>query len=238
MLNRVLAQICLALLTVFVVVVLVMPRTAVAQSQTQRQRIDVREALRGLFRELKISYSIDPAVQGQVTPESSQESFEARLLSILRQVDATYRIEGGVYEIIRVNHLTNVRAALRTLFQEFKISYSIDPSIQGDVNVDVSPRSFEHRLQSILDQAHATYRVNGDTYQVLALPERKGIRMNPPDPALMSLMMGTVIETEPDQEPSTITSDKSFLYIVKGGYVYKLAKKDLAIVATRRLEHR
>lgn len=62
---------------------------------------DVREALRALFKNVSVSYSIAPEVQGVVTVSLRSITFETALQNILRQVDATYRVEGGVYEIVR-----------------------------------------------------------------------------------------------------------------------------------------
>src|SRR5512132_2905959 len=62
---------------------------------------DVREALRALFRNVSVSYSIAPEVQGTVTVSLRNVTFETALQNILKQVDATYRIEGGVYQIIK-----------------------------------------------------------------------------------------------------------------------------------------
>ena len=62
---------------------------------------DVRKCLRVLFESAKISYSIAPDVQGTVTVSLKNVRFETMIESLLRQVDATYRVEGGVYEIIK-----------------------------------------------------------------------------------------------------------------------------------------
>ncbi len=82
---------------------------ALAQVDPQNQIIptlelqdaDVREALRALFKNVSISYSIAPDVQGAVTVSLRNQTFEACLRNILNQVDATYRVEGGVYQIIK-----------------------------------------------------------------------------------------------------------------------------------------
>lgn len=62
---------------------------------------DVREAVRALFKNVSISYLVAPEVQGTVTVSLKNVSFETALQNLLRQVDATYRVEGGVYEIVR-----------------------------------------------------------------------------------------------------------------------------------------
>jgi hypothetical protein len=65
------------------------------------QQADVREALRALFRTVGVDYSIAPDVQGLITVSLRNVPFETALQAILRQVDATYRIEAGIYQIVR-----------------------------------------------------------------------------------------------------------------------------------------
>ena len=85
------------------------PTIASAQEDISQKNIpsmeldqaDVREALRALFKNVNVSYSIAPEVQGSVTVSLKNVTFEAALQNVLRQVDATYRVEGGVYEIIK-----------------------------------------------------------------------------------------------------------------------------------------
>jgi hypothetical protein len=86
-----------------------LPSTASAQDDIltqivpslEFQEADVREALRSLFRSKNVSYSIAPDVQGTVNVSLKNVTFEVALQNITRQVDATYRIEGGVFNIIR-----------------------------------------------------------------------------------------------------------------------------------------
>jgi hypothetical protein len=63
--------------------------------------VDVREALRALFKSVGVSYSIAPEVQGTVTVNMKNQRFDTVLQNILKQVDSTYRVEGGVYQIIK-----------------------------------------------------------------------------------------------------------------------------------------
>jgi type II secretory pathway component GspD/PulD (secretin) len=62
---------------------------------------DVREAVRDVFKHVGAAYSLAPEVQGLITLSLRNITFEAVLQDILRQVDATYRVEGGVYQIVR-----------------------------------------------------------------------------------------------------------------------------------------
>jgi len=64
---------------------------------------DVRDALRILFKNVgsDISYTVAGDVQGTVTVNLKDKTFETVLNAILSQVGATYRIDGGIYNIIR-----------------------------------------------------------------------------------------------------------------------------------------
>lgn len=85
------------------------PMKAIAQADPGDQVIpsleldqaDVRDAIKMLFRVVNLNYTIAPEVQGQVTVSLRNIPFETALRNILNQVDATYRREGGVYNIIK-----------------------------------------------------------------------------------------------------------------------------------------
>lgn len=63
---------------------------------------DVREVLRSLFKKMGVAgYTIDPTVQGNVTLSLSQISLNTALESLVRQVDATFRVEDGIYQVLR-----------------------------------------------------------------------------------------------------------------------------------------
>ncbi len=73
------------------------PVKAMAQQDPGQQIIpsleldsaDVREALRALFKNVNVSYSIAPEVQGTVTVSLRNVTFEAALQNILKQVNAS-----------------------------------------------------------------------------------------------------------------------------------------------------
>jgi hypothetical protein len=64
------------------------------------QQADIRDALRTLFNSVHLSYQINADVQGTVTLKLDNKPFKTVLQSILGQVGATYRVDGGVYNII------------------------------------------------------------------------------------------------------------------------------------------
>ena len=61
---------------------------------------DVRDALKIIFKHAGKSWSIEQTVQGIVTVHLENIPFETALRNVLGQVDATYRIEGGIYVIL------------------------------------------------------------------------------------------------------------------------------------------
>jgi len=71
------------------------------QLQLDANQADVRQILRKVFQNANVSYSIAPEVQGIVTISLRNVTLEVALQNILRQVDATYRVESGVFEIIK-----------------------------------------------------------------------------------------------------------------------------------------
>jgi len=60
---------------------------------------DLRRTLRSVFSQAGVSYSISPEVQGLVTVRLRNVTLDNALNTILRQVDATYRIDGGTYQV-------------------------------------------------------------------------------------------------------------------------------------------
>lgn len=67
----------------------------------EMSQADVREALRAVFKRADVSYTISPDVQGVVTVSLRNVTLDVALLNVTRQVDATFRIEGGVYQVVK-----------------------------------------------------------------------------------------------------------------------------------------
>ena len=65
------------------------------------EQADVREALKALFKNVGVNYVIAPEIQGTITVNLKNVTFETAIQNVLRQVDATYRVEGGVYQIVK-----------------------------------------------------------------------------------------------------------------------------------------
>ena len=70
-------------------------------SSLDLEQADIRDALKILFKNVGVSYVVAADVQGNVTVSLHNIPFETALQNILKQVDATYRIEGGVYSIVK-----------------------------------------------------------------------------------------------------------------------------------------
>lgn len=67
----------------------------------EMESADIREALRALFKSVNIPYIVANDVVGQVTVNLKNVPFETALQAVLKQVDATYKVEGSIYNIIK-----------------------------------------------------------------------------------------------------------------------------------------
>lgn len=76
------------------------PRDRIVQS-LELDQADIRDALKLLFRMVGANYSVASDVQGTVTISLQNVPFETALRAVLNQVDATWRVEGGIYNIIK-----------------------------------------------------------------------------------------------------------------------------------------
>lgn len=117
--------------------------------------MDVHDAIADLFKEVQVSFSINPDVKGKVTVHFERISFEVALRNILRQVNADYRADGAVFQIVLRSEDTNRRwpGLNRTTqlegptFRRIKIRYA-DPVFgsmlgrsQGYQDYNMSPES-------------------------------------------------------------------------------------------------
>ncbi len=91
-----------------------MPARALAQNPQDQvipsldlQQADIRDALKILFKDVGVSYTVAPDVQGSVTVSLHNVPFETALQNVLKQVDATYRVEGGVFNVVKREEPTN-----------------------------------------------------------------------------------------------------------------------------------
>lgn len=193
---------------------------------------DVREVLARLFKGVGIAPAISPHVQGRVKISDSDLkdiTFEAALQKVLKQANATYRVSGGVYEIvpqdvgktivsIRAEN-EDIREVLRRLFKNVGVSYSIEPEVRGTVTVQLTSVSFEAALGNILKQVDATYGVEAGIYMIVKPRIRFG--GGPFD--------SRYIVQEPEVAPA-ITMDDRHLFVLVGKRLFKVNKSDLKTV--------
>jgi uncharacterized membrane protein YgcG len=98
-----------ALLTlVFAAALFTAPASAIAQDpdniiieSIELDQADIRDALKVLFRSTSLNYTVAPDVQGAVTVSIKNVPFKTALRGILEQVNATWREEGNIFNIIR-----------------------------------------------------------------------------------------------------------------------------------------
>ncbi len=64
------------------------------------EKTDIRVALSWLFQKVPVGYRFDPKVSGLITLSARDIPFEVALQQMTRQIDLTYRVEGGVYEVV------------------------------------------------------------------------------------------------------------------------------------------
>jgi len=136
---------------------------------------DASAAIGRLMKMAGRSYSIAPDVRGTVTVDFRNVQLQVALKSILKQVDATYRMEGGVYQIspiagssFRASRLDSIdaRDALQSILRPTRVSFVISPEVQGRVSLNVLDLSFRDSFLSILKQVDATYKVSGGVYSI------------------------------------------------------------------------
>jgi type II secretory pathway component GspD/PulD (secretin) len=117
---------------------------------------DAREALRTLFKMVGVSYAIQPEVQGTITVALRNVTFEVALQNVLRQVDATYRVEAGVYSIFR------------------KSDFGIVPDV---ILSDNSPTDSFKSETAITQDTHFLYIVRGNFVYKLQKADLKVVKI-------------------------------------------------------------
>ena len=206
----------------------------------EMNQADVRVVLHDLFKLVGVSYSIAPEVQGTVTLSLRNVTFQTALENVLRQVDATYRVEGGVFSIIpKQNTSSNVaqiqfdnvdvREAIREAFRTMNVSYTIAPEVQGTVTLNLRDISFDTLLSNILRQANASYRVDGGVYMIFS---NEFPPSTFPNHGIRPMEMPSVTT----HEDTVVTQDGKFLYIVRGMQTFKVQKSDLKLVRMGSLQ--
>ncbi len=152
----------------------------------------IRDVLERIFREAKVKYAIDPAVQGRLTVSMKKVSLEEALKTVLRlSGEFTYTKEGDVYRVKRgalpadpVSQATPakpvipppnitielrdtpIRAALEQALRMAKVDFGIDPTVQGVVNLKAVELPLENVLKLILRSATTPFTYTVDAFGV------------------------------------------------------------------------
>ena len=144
----------------------------------------VSDALRLLDGGKGREWALEATANRRITFDLTGLDFDAALPKVLRAADAKpYRtpndvvwfvpVHGGPYDQSAVIlssvvfAATDIRQAVRWIFQRMDQSYTIDPDVAGTVTLSLLDVPTEEALQAIVRQAHATYRVEGGVFQVV-----------------------------------------------------------------------
>lgn len=207
----------------------------VAAEEKEARGEDAVEVIARLYKNAGVSVEISPDVKGRIRlNENDLKSltFEAAIHRVLKQANATYLVEGGVYKIVPQSagqkivsfefKNEDVRDALRQLFLSTDITYSIGVEVQGTVTATMKNVPFDTALANILKQVDSKFLIEGGVYQVV----RNSTRLDE----------GSLVATgiSPNQTP-VMTQDDRYLYILRGDMLYKVNKVDLKTVEMRKL---
>ncbi len=111
-----------------------------------------------------------------------------------------------------------MREALRTVFKQVGVSYTVSPDVKGTVRADFRGLVLDDALSVVLRQVGAHVRVRGGIDEIVP----NGIFLSGPDPTDYSLL--TQGPPAPSVEPTVVTSDAKALDIVRLGIVHKIDK--------------
>lgn len=118
--------------------------------------------------------AISEGVSGSVNLNATHMLRMDALDEVLSQVGATFRIENNTIWVSRKGEAPDLRivqedsrAAIRRLFRDQSVRFSIDPGVQGSVTADLTGLNFQHALTKLCRQLGAYWRVESDVYQII-----------------------------------------------------------------------
>lgn len=114
----------------------------------------------------------------------------------------------------------DLREALRAIFKQAGVSYTIDANLKGIVTADFRSVALEDALRIVLRQVDGRYRIDGGVYMIVA-PQTVDIFIR--DPTYSGLIL-------PPPEPPAMTVDGGFLYVYRQGEVVKIDKKTMKVI--------
>lgn len=150
---------------------------------------DVQGALHAILKQVVRHYVIAPEVKGKLTLEMNNVNLETALDMIVRQVDGRWFVQDGVYHVtakgaqtahlprsgqqvaVKISKLemrdTDVSGAITTIANQAKLTFAIDPKLQGKINCVLENVTFEEALAAILEQVQGTYRIEDGVWTFL-----------------------------------------------------------------------
>lgn len=147
---------------------------------TLKGQMEIRTALRQLFKQIDRSYTVEASLQGDVTLDIEQQPFSTVLNKILAQVAGVYVVEGDIYEIIstrnplpseglgiQIQRFVSAKErrfdALRRLARTAGVTFEIDPGVELDqrVNIDMGSAPLSAVLPEVIGQKATFFIENG-----------------------------------------------------------------------------
>ena len=157
---------------------------------------DVRTVLETSFKAIGEAVEVDKDVKGTVTISLRDEPLlETGLQKIVRAVkgpvDVTFRQEKGRYQILNMSdprvqadvnkekvsdsfQKSDLRAALKLLFQSVGSNYALDASVRGVVTLDLRQTPFREALEKLLKASPTPlyWRLENCVYYLLPIPAK------------------------------------------------------------------
>jgi len=153
------------------------------------QGTEVREVLRQLFRQAKVSkYSIDPDVQGKVQFSASNVQLDVALAALLTQVGAAFSAENNEYRVFTKQQAENpapeapgyeakrgsfnfsgedIETVIGTIFSQFDQSFVMSSKIQGKVTLTFNYVTLPVALDRLGRACGFTYELKDTVYTLL-----------------------------------------------------------------------
>jgi len=135
--------------------------------------VEIHRALKTVMRDFKVSYTVSSEVKGTVTLASDYEELPRFLHDLLLQVNATFRVEKGVYNIIPAtggDYLVSIDAenvplsqALDSICQPVKVHFDLWPGTAHHeplVSAHLTMVPFMDALREVLRNCSATFFVD------------------------------------------------------------------------------
>lgn len=151
------------------------PHAADSRGRFAYDSLSAREAFRRMFETYDMSFSIAPDVKGNITLFAHGVTFDAALSNMLRQVDATYRIEGGIYEITKRQPRTFGQAAPAFTHPFPPIAMRIEVHMDGSNNLvqaDINQADVRQVLRTLFKQSAIPYSISPEVQGPVTLSAR------------------------------------------------------------------